>query len=119
MRYILIFFLLVTSSLFAQDTFISVNEVRDYIRQEVTVQGKVEQVVHLTSVRGKPTYFNMGGKYADNKFTLLLWESNKHKFTKGAQFYEGKTIKVIGRIETYRGKPQMVVNGPGQIEVLE
>lgn len=119
MRFIFIFFLLVTPSLFAQDTVISVNEVRDYIGQEVTVQGKVEQVVHLTSVRGKPTYFNMGGKYPDNKFTLLLWESNKHKFTKGAQFYEGKTIKVIGLIETYRGKPQIILREPKQIEVLE
>ena len=119
MRFIFIFFLLVTPSLFAQDTVISVNEVRDYIGQEVTVQGKVEQVVHLTSVRGKPTYFNMGGKYPKQKLTLLLWDSDEHKFIKGAQFYEGKTIKVIGLIETYRGKPQIVISDPGQIEVLE
>lgn len=119
MYYLIIFICLVSSSLFAQDTVISVNEVRDYIGQEVIVQGKVDQVVHLTSVRGKPTYFNMGGKYPDNKFTLLLWESNKHKFTKGAQFYEGKTIKILDTIETFRGKPQIVISDPGQMEVLE
>lgn len=119
MRFLTLFFLLVTSSLFAQDTVISVNEVRDYIGQEVSVQGKVDEVVSLSSTRGKPTYFNMGGKYPDNKFTLLLWKSNKHKFTKGVDYYEGRKIKVIGLIEMYRGKVQMVISDPGQIEVLE
>lgn len=118
MRLFIILFLFITPGLFAQEI-ISTDEFKDYIGQEITVKGTIDQVVSLKDVRGKPTYFNMGGKYPDNKFTLLLWESNKHKFTKGAQFYEGKTIKVIGLIETYRGKPQIVIREPEQIEVLE
>ncbi|TXK74541.1 hypothetical protein [Mesonia sp. HuA40] len=119
MRYLIIFICLVSPNLFAQDSVISVNEASNYIGQEVIVQGKVDQVVHLTSVRGKPTYFNMGGNYPNQKLTLLLWDSNEHKFIKGTQFYEGKIIKVIGTIETYRGKPQIIIREPEQIEVLE
>ena len=63
--------------------------------------------------------FNMGGKYPKQKLTLLLWDSDEHKFIKGTQFYEGKTIKVLGTIQTYRDKPQIVIREPEQIEVLE
>ncbi len=119
MRYLIIFICLVSPNLFAQDTVISVNETSNYIGQEVIVQGKVDQVVQLTSVRGKPTYFNMGGKYPKQKLTLLLWDSDEHKFIKGTQFYEGKTIKVLGTIQTYRDKPQIVIREPEQIDVLE
>ena len=61
----------------------------------------------------------MGGKYPKQKLTLLLWDSDEHKFIKGTQFYEGKTIKVLGTIQTYRDKPQIVIREPEQSEVLE
>ena len=61
----------------------------------------------------------MGGKYPKQKLTLLLWDSDEHKFIKGTQFDEGKTIKVLGTIQTYRDKPQIVIREPEQIEVLE
>lgn len=118
MRFIIILFFLVSPRFFAQEI-ISTDEVKDYIGQEVTVEGTIDQVVSLNDVRGQPTYFNMGGQFPNHKFTLLLWESDKHKFTKDGNYYEGKVIKVIGLIETYRGKPQMVISDPGQIEVLE
>lgn len=50
MRFLFIFFFLVSSNLIAQDTVISVNEASNYIGQEVIVQGKVDQVVHLTTL---------------------------------------------------------------------
>lgn len=50
MRFLFIFFFLVSSNLIAQDAVITVNENRDYIVQEVTLQGKVDQVVQLTTL---------------------------------------------------------------------
>lgn len=118
MRFIIILFFLASSGLFAQEI-ISSDEVKDYIGQEVTVEGTIDQVVNLNDVRGQPTYFNMDGRFPNHKFTLLLWGSNKDYFREDVFSYEGKNVKVTGLIETYRDKLQMIIRYPEQIDVLE
>lgn len=90
-----------------------------FFAQEVIVEGTIDQVVSLKDVRGQPTYFNMDGQFPNHKFTLLLWGSDKDYFREDVFSYEGKSVKVTGLIETYRGKPQIVIREPEQIEVLE
>lgn len=117
--YSFIFFLLISSSVFAQECDITIHNALDYKGKEVIVCGVVAQVSTPLNNSGNPTYFNFGGYYPNHKFTLVLWESNKHKFMEDLDYYSGKNIAVTGVVQEYRGKGQIVLVYPEQIEVIE
>lgn len=56
--------------------------------------------------------------YPDHVFTVVIWGENGDKFENPPErFFDGKTIYVTGKIETYRGKAQIEVRDPSQIRV--
>lgn len=113
------FFLLLTGGVFAQECEITIHNALEYKGEEVTFCGVISQVSTPINNSGNPTYFNFGGYYPNHKFTLVLWESNKHRFRKDLDYYNGKKVSVTGVIQEYRGKGQIVLVFPEQIEVIE
>ena len=85
----------------------------DYIGQEVLVEGVVSQV----SVSGKGTTFlNFGGLYPDEVFYAVIFPNNSDLFP-GVENLEGANVAVHGMIEIYKGKPEIILSSPDQLEL--
>ena len=97
----------------------SVYNAQDYVGQRITVCGYVAQVSTIDSINGVPTYINMGGKYPHHSFTAVIWKKNLLSF-EGAnlQDYTHQLVAITGEVVLYKGKPQITVYTPKQIEVV-
>jgi DNA/RNA endonuclease YhcR with UshA esterase domain len=56
----------------------------------------------------------MGGAYPNQAFTAFIPSGSAGQFSNPQQ-YEGKTVSVSGKIQLYKGKPEIVVTSPTQI----
>ena len=86
--------------------------------EEITVCGKVEEITTMNRIKGKPTFLNMNGLYPNQKITLVIWRDNLLKFEQGVDYLFQKKVRVKGKVENYKGKPQIVIKNPSEIVVL-
>lgn len=86
-------------------------EAAKHVGETATVTGKVDGF-HQS---GKGNIFlNMGGAYPNQAFTAFIPSGSAVQFT-NAQQYDGKTVSVSGKIQLYKGKPEIIVNSPSQV----
>ena len=69
---------------------------------------KTEKVIHI----------NLGGKNPKQDFTAVVFAPN-FKLFPDAEKLDGKRVEVTGKVEDYRGKPQIVVKAKSQLHVLD
>ena len=95
-------------------TVIPANLAAGHIGQYATVEGVVAKV--FTSKTGN-TFLNIGATYPNQTFTG--WIPPESPVSKSALLadIEGKRVKITGRIELYKGKPEIRINEAEQIEV--
>lgn len=111
-------FLICASGSIAQQEYVNPIDAYKFIGKEKTVCGIVASATYAIRSRGKPTFLNLDQPYPNQIFTVVIWGSDREKFKNPPEtFFRGKRICVTGIIESYRGKPQIVVRGPGQITV--
>lgn len=85
----------------------------EYAGQEVVLEGVVSQV----SVSGKGTTFlNFGGVYPNEVFYAVIFANNSDLFP-GVENLEGRNVAVTGMIEIYKGKPEILLTSPDQLEL--
>ncbi len=97
---------------------IAAHEAIHHVGEIAQVCGHVASAAHFGSVKGGPTFLNLDRPYPDQPFTIVIWGSNRSRFEGPPErLFDGKRICVTGRIETYRGKPQIGVRDPHQIVV--
>jgi DNA/RNA endonuclease YhcR with UshA esterase domain len=83
-----------------------------HVGENATVTDKVDGV-HQS---GKGNIFlNIGGHYPKQTFTAFIPSAEATNF-QNFKDYEGKTVTVSGKIELYRGKPEIVVRSKTQIQ---
>ncbi len=83
-----------------------------------TVCGDVVRAFYATSSKGQPTLIDLGGFFLSRVFTVVIWGEDRNKFEKPPEtLYGGKKICVTGTIKSYRGRPEIIVRDPSQIEV--
>jgi DNA/RNA endonuclease YhcR with UshA esterase domain len=88
-------------------------EAGKHVGETATVKGTVDGF-HQS---GKGNIFlNMGGKYPNQVFTAFIPSASASQFP-NAQQYDGKTVAVSGKIQLYKGKPEIMVNSPSQISL--
>jgi len=64
------------------------------------------------------TLLNLGGNYPDQKMTIVIKGDDRAKFKDAPEtYYDGKKVCVTGRQDMYKGKPEIVVTDPSQIQV--
>jgi hypothetical protein len=86
-------------------------EAAKHVGETAAVTGRVDGF-HQS---GKGNIFlNMGGAYPNQAFTAFIPSGSSGQFA-NAQQYEGKTISVSGKIQLYKGKPEIIVNSASQI----
>jgi endonuclease YncB( thermonuclease family) len=69
---------------------------------------------------GRLTFLNLGRPYPDQDFTVVIRDGDRTAFpVPPERAYREREICVTGRIEIYRGAPQIVVRRPEAIAVLD
>jgi micrococcal nuclease len=111
-------FLMCASGSIAQGEYANPIDAHKYIGMQKTVCGVVASATYAMRSRGKPTFLNLDQPYPNEIFTVVIWGSDRNKFKNPPEiFLKGKRICVTGIIETYLGKPQIVVGSPDQVTV--
>ena len=113
--YALIFSLLTASIAFSADT-ITPEDAINHIGQEATVCGTVSGANYSSRSDGQPTYINLNRPYPNEIFTILIWGVDRNNFPGAPEnYYKSKRICVSGKIEEYKGTPQIIVRSANQI----
>jgi hypothetical protein len=90
-------------------------EAGNHIGEKVAVVGKVAEI-HKTE---KVIHINFETKYPSTPFNAVIFAPNFYQFTNVVDQLEGARIEVTGRIEDFKGKPQVILNKPFQLRVIE
>ena len=91
------------------------SEAAAHIGEHATVCGKVVSAKYASSSRGQPTFINLDRAYPNQKFTIVIWGSNRSNFSQPEHQYSRKNVCVTGYIGSYRGIPQIEAEIPSQI----
>ncbi len=96
----------------AQAETITPKEASYYVGSSVTVEGVVSQV----STKGGTTFINFGGSFPNHVFYAVIFKRNSGKFS-NMRAFQGKTVAITGTVESYKGKPQIILQSPSQVEL--
>lgn len=104
--------------IYASNTFgqqkISIDSVMGFVGKNVTV---------CTNVSGgkafeKVTLLNLGAKYPNSQLTIAIFSKDAANFaSEPLAMYNHKNICVTGKVELYKGKPEIIVNKSADILV--
>jgi DNA/RNA endonuclease YhcR with UshA esterase domain len=95
-------------------TVIPANEAAAHVNQGATVEGVVAKV--FTSKSGNP-FVNIGATYPNQTFTGWIPPASPVSKSPVLSDIEGKKVKTTGRIEMYKGKPEIRINAAEQLEI--
>ena len=85
-------------------------EARAHVGEDRTVCGTVASARYLDSSNRQPTFLNFDKPYPDHTFTVVIFGPDRAKFGEPETAFRGKTVCATGRIEEFRGQPQIVVH---------
>ena len=108
---------LVTSQVRADAASISAAEAANHVGESAKVCGRVASAKYATEIRRQPTFLNLDRAYPDHVFTALIWGSNRAAFPYAPESLRGQRVCVKGTIELYKGRAEIIVSSPSQIEV--
>lgn len=96
-----------------QSETISPREAPRHIGDKMTVEGVVSQI---STSSGGTTFINFGGRFPNHVFYAVIFRKSLHKF-EDVQALEGRAVAISGTVDSYKGKPQIILNSPDQIEL--
>jgi DNA/RNA endonuclease YhcR with UshA esterase domain len=94
-------------------TVIKPEDAANHVGQTLVVEGTVAKV--SASQRSATTFLNFCAPYPEQCFTAVIFQSARPLFT-DPQGWEGKKMRVSGRVRLYKGKPEIVLEKPSQIQ---
>jgi micrococcal nuclease len=106
-----------TEKITASESKISASEAKNHMGQTATVCGVVASARYADSAKGKPTFLNLDKPYPDPIFTAVIWEADRPKFGQPETELKDKRICVTGKIEEYRGTPEITLRDRSQLKV--
>lgn len=84
----------------------------------VKVCGKVYGIKYLEQAKNSPTLINIGGAYPNQLLTVVIWGDVRKEFEKTPEeLFTDKNVCVVGKIEIFKGKEQVVIGKKDQISV--
>lgn len=93
----------------------------EHIGDRVEIIGLITDYHSARTRYRRPYLFLNFGSYPRQTFTIVLWSTSLATFSRGGvdpHSLVGKWIKVTGVVGSYRGRPQMTVEIPSQVQVL-
>jgi DNA/RNA endonuclease YhcR with UshA esterase domain len=95
-------------------TAIPANEAAAHVNEWATVEGVVAKM--FTSKTGN-TFLNIGAAYPNQTFTGWIPPASPVNKSPILSSIEGKHVEITGRIEMYKGKPEIRINAASQLAV--
>lgn len=88
-----------------------------------TVEGIVVRTYYAEKSKGKPTFLDFHDPY-EEYFKALIWGDNRAKFIEAFSpnpetYFKDKKVRIKGLIETYEGGPEIILNDPSQIWIVQ
>ena len=96
---------------------ISASEAASHVGESARVCGLVVSASYATGTRGQPTFLNLDRAYPNHVFTALIWGNKRAAFPYAPEALRGQSICVKGTIELYKGRAEIIVSKPSEIEV--
>jgi len=103
-----------TSTCSASEPTIGASEATHHIDGMATVCGRLAEISKLHRAKGRPTLLNFGDAYPHQEFTALIWERDIAVLA-GLDLLPGMDLCVRGTVDSYRGRPQIIVRSTDQI----
>ena len=90
-------------------------EAGKYFGRELIVEGKVADAYRSKT---NTVFLNFEKAYPNHCFTGVIFSSNLYKFVQNPEdYYLNKTVRIMGEVKEYQGKPEIILETPSQIEV--
>lgn len=87
-----------------------------YMGKEMIVEGVPSGTYHDRS--SDTVFINFGEPYPNHCFTAVIFSSNLQYFPETVtDYYRNKALRIRGKIKKYKGKPEIVLEKPSQVEV--
>lgn len=88
----------------------------NYLGKEIIVEGKIVDTYH--DLKSNTVFLNFEKPYPNHCFVGVLFSSDQYKFVQNPEdYYSNETVRIKGKIEEYKGKPEIILKNPAQIEV--
>ena len=112
----LLILVILPSTLVAQSK-LTAAEAKNHIGDKATICGVVVSTHYSARTKGEPTFLNLDEPYPRQLFTILIWGSDRAKFSNPEDKYGNKKVCVTGVIKDYKGVPEVIAQQPNQIEI--
>jgi DNA/RNA endonuclease YhcR with UshA esterase domain len=119
-KLILITLLLTSSTFLFSQTSIKLSEVPDHVGDSVKLEGTIAGVKTFSSDDGKerPVLLNLGAEFPNQLLTVAVFSTYKTStIMMPTESNKGDIAIVTGKIEMYKGKPQIVVREASQLQI--
>ena len=93
---------------------VSAADAKKFFGTNAVVVGQVAEVNQTEKV----IRLNFGQKFPQQDFTAVVFAKSFGAFTNLATL-AGKTVEISGKVEDYRGHPQIILHAKGQLRVLD
>jgi hypothetical protein len=94
---------------------VSIEDAQNFAGSQACVRGAVLKV--FTSKSGT-VFLDFCENYSQCPFTAVIFKSAVKKFENLKEF-EGKIVEIEGMIKTYKGKPEIILEQPEQIKIVQ
>ena len=93
------------------------DEVKDHIGDSVIVQGKI---LAVQTSKNAPTTISIGTSNPNQRFTIVIRKEVRNQLHIIPTSKDiGNIVWVAGKIERYKGKPQITIKNPKQIDIIQ
>jgi len=97
---------------------ISSAEAKHHIGDSVTICGKVTGGKYLENANNGPTLLDVDGTYPNQQLTIVIFKADRPHFSYAPESkLVDQQVCVTGRIQEYKGKPQIVVRQESQVKI--
>ncbi len=98
-----------------ENTIIKSQNAKNYIGKFCTVEGRIV----ATYKNEKVCFLNFDRDYKKG-FTAVIFKSAFNNFSDSPEvYYKNKTVRVKGLIKEYKGKAEIIINDPSEIEIVD
>jgi hypothetical protein len=91
------------------------------IKQASSYEGKTVRIcdkVYLSSSNRQPTFLDMGDYYPNSPLTVVIFGESRSNFSNTPEiYYVNKQVCITGKIQIYKGKPEIIADDQKQIEL--
>jgi DNA/RNA endonuclease YhcR with UshA esterase domain len=119
MKCIFSFILLCSFSLTRAQQSVKLEDIASHVGDSVTVTGKVYGIKYFESAKASPTLINIGAAFPNQLLTVVIYgEDRKRMELDPEKLFTNADLSVTGKVELFKGKPQVVITDKSQLSVL-